>query len=290
MSAVLTHHAYGKSQVRLTKVTRQLGDLGDVARHEIKELSIAIQLEGDFDATYTCGDNSRVVATDSMKNTVYVLARNHPLADAESFGQALTNHFMETYPHVAAATVRLVEEPWQRLVVAGREHPHAFTGGASEKRTCTVTQTRQGLSIESGLEGLLLLKTTDSAFRGFIRDRYTTLPETDDRIFATRLVADWLYGEPPADWNDCHRLIRQTLVEGFARHHSLSVQQTLHAMGTAALDACRQLQRITLKMTNQHRLLVNLQPFALDNPNVVFAATDEPYGLITGTVARKADG
>jgi urate oxidase len=280
MTAVLTHHSYGKSQVRLTKVTRHPD------RHELKELCVAVRLEGDFDASYLRGDNSRVVATDTMKNTVYALAKDHALADIESFGQALARHFMEHYPHVSAATIEVAEQPWQRLVVDGREHPHAFAGGGGETRTCAVTLTRQGLRIRSGLDGLLLLKTTDSGFAGFLRDAYTTLPDTDDRIFATALSADWAYAEAAADWDRCHRLVREAMLSTFANHKSLSVQQTLYAMGAAALEACAEVEEISLRMPNKHRILVDLRPFGRENNNEVFVATEEPYGLITGTVKR----
>jgi urate oxidase len=280
MATVLSHNAYGKSQVRVTKVTRHAG------RHDLKELTVDIQLEGAFAASYTQGDNRRVVATDSMKNAVYVLARDHPLSDIEGFGQTLADHFIENYAHVTSACIRLIEQAWQRIVVKGEEHAHAFLGGANEGRTASVTRTRQGLRFESGLEDLLLLKTTDSAFRGFIRDRYTTLPETDDRIFATKLTAVWLYGSKPADWNRAHQLIRQTILEVFAEHRSLAVQETLYAMGKAALNACPEIEEIRLTMPNQHRILVNLHPFGLDNPNVVFVPTDEPFGLISGTLRR----
>ena len=165
MPAVLSHHAYGKSHVRLTKVTRHAD------RHDLTELCVAIRLEGDLAASYTQGDNRRVVPTDTMKNTVYALARDHPLADLESFGLTLANHFIETFSHVTTATVSLEEQPWQRITVDGREHPHAFVGGGSDKQTATVTLGRPGQRVESGLDGLLLLKTTDSAFRGFLRDR-----------------------------------------------------------------------------------------------------------------------
>src|SRR5262249_13256426 len=147
------------------------------------------------------GDNPRGVATAPMKNVVYALARKHPLTDVESFGQALADHFLSHYPHVSAATIDLAEQPWVRLVVDGREHPHAFVGGGTETRTCTVTGTRQGLRVASGLDGLLLLKTTDSAFAGFLRDEYTTLRDADDRLFATALSARWVYGATPADWD-----------------------------------------------------------------------------------------
>jgi urate oxidase len=280
MTAILSHNAYGKSRVRLTKVTRQAD------RHDLKELTIDIRLEGDFADSYTHGDNSRIIATDSMKNTVYVLAREHPLTDLESFGQHLTDFFLTHYPHVTSAQARLVEQPWRRITVAGQGHPHAFLGGGSEQRTCTVAATRRERRVESGLDNLLILKTTDSGFRGFIRDRYTTLPDTNDRIFATILTAGWQYRDMNADWNGCYQHLRQTLLEVFARHQSLSVQQTLHDMGVAALEACDAIQEITLTMPNQHRLLVNLQPFGLDNPNAIFVPTDEPFGLITGTLRR----
>ncbi len=281
MSAVLTQNAYGKSQIRLTKVTRHPD------YHEIKELSVNIQLEGDFEASYTMGDNSRIIATDSMKNTVYLLAKDHPLTSIESFGQALADHLLEKYTHVSTAQIELSEQPWQRIVVNGREHPHAFAGAGNEKRTCSVTRTRTGLNIKSGLDDLLLLKTTDSAFAGFIRDRYTTLPETGDRILATILTANWTYGESSVDWNGCHQRIRQTVLEIFAQHKSLSVQETLYAMGEAALSACKQIEHISLIMQNKHRLLVNLQPFGLENKNEILVATEEPYGLITGTMSRR---
>jgi urate oxidase len=281
MAAVLTHNAYGKSDVRLTKVTRH------GARNDVKELSVAVQLEGDFAAAYTQGDNSRLIATDSMKNAVYVLAKDHPLTDIETFGQALGRHFMESYSHIARATIDLEMKAWERITVNGEEHPHAFMGGRTEKRTCRVMLSPSGERIESGLTDLLLLKTTDSSFAGFIRDRYTTLPETDDRIFATMLTARWRYGMPAVEWDECHQLIRRTLLEMFADHESLSVQHTLHAMGSAALEACAQIDEINLEMPNQHRVLVNLEPFGLTNRNEIFVPTDEPFGLIRGTLSRR---
>jgi urate oxidase len=281
MSVVLAHNSCGKSKVRLTRVTRHAD------RHDLKHLDIAIQLEGDFAASYLQGDNSQVIATDTMKNTVYILAKERGVADIESFGQLLVDHFLKEYSQVSSATITLVEEPWKRLVAHGQEQPHAFTGGGSEKRTSIITGQRQGSHVESGLDGLLLLKTTKSAFTGFVRDRYTTLPETRDRIFATSLTAFWLYRALPEDCDQSHRVIRQTLLDVFAEHNSLGVQQTLCAMGTAALEVCGQIDEITLRMPNKHHLLVNLQPFGLDNKNEVFVATDEPYGLISGTMRRE---
>lgn len=281
MSATLIRNTYGKSHVRLTKVTRRTD------RHELKELSVDVQLEGDFSATYLHGDNAQVVATDTMKNIVYVCAKPHALDHLESFGADLAGHFLRHYPQVASVTIDLVEQPWQRIMIGGADHSHAFHGGGAEKRTGRITCGRgQEPRIESGLDDLLLLKTTDSSFTGFVRDAFTTLPESTDRIFATALSARWLFAATPSDYDLAHRQIRAAMLETFARHKSLSVQQTLHAMGVAALDACPAIDEIDLRMPNKHRLLVNLQPFGLENNNEIFVATDEPFGLITGTLRR----
>jgi urate oxidase len=279
MPVVLAHNAYGKSRVRLTKVQRHAD------RHDLIEWSIDVRLEGDFAAAYTAGDNRQVVATDTMKNVVYAHAADHTLTSPEPFALVLGRHFLDSYPQVESAAVHIRVEPWQRIEVGGRPHRHAFLGGGTERRTCTVEQTRQGKRIVAGIADLMLLKTADSAFRDFHRDAYTMLPDTDDRIFATSLTADWQYADATG-WDADHAAVRRALLETFAGHPSLGVQHTLHAMGEAALAAAPSVEEITLMMPNRHRLLVNLAPFGRENPNAVFVATDEPHGLITGTLRR----
>lgn len=282
MPAQLVHNAYGKSLVRLTKVTRH------AERHDLKELTVAIQLQGEFSAAYTEGDNRPVIPTDTMKNTVYALARHHSLTTIEEFAHSLARHFLSLQgaEHVAAAKVEIVEQAWQRLMVQGQEHPHAFAGGGDEKRTCTVQATRQQTHTLVGIDDLLLLKTTDSAFRDFPRVQYTTLKDADDRIFATILQAQWHYRTAAVAWDQCHAAVRRALLETFATHRSLGVQHTLYAMGEAALAQCADLEEIRITMPNKHRLLVDLTPFAMDNPNAVFVPTEEPHGLISGTLRR----
>ena len=281
MASVLTSHSYGKSKVRLTRVTR----LPD--RHEVRELTADIRLEGEFAESYTLGDNRQIIATDTMKNVVYALAQGRPAEAIEDFAAALAGHFVTSHDHVESATVRLVERPWRRIEVDGVASPHAFEGGGDESRTTTVRRDRRGLRVESGLDGLQVLKTTGSAFAGFLRDAYTTLAETTDRIFATEVQARWVYRDgATVDWDAAHRSIRTAMLETFATHESLSVQQTLHAMGEAALVACDAAEEITLTMPNKHRILVDLERFGRSNVNEVFVATDEPFGLITGTLRR----
>lgn len=279
MSATLTHNSYGKSQVRLTRVTRHAD------RHDLKELDVSIQLEGDFAASYLSGDNRQCIATDSMKNTVYVLAKRHGVNGVETFGQLLASHFLQEYRQVSCATIAIEEQPWQRIVVDGREHPHAFVGGGSERRLCSVVATRDALKVESGLDGLLVLKTTDSGWANFVRDQYTTLPDTHDRIFATVVSARWTC-KTAGDWDATYGAVRRTILEVFATHKSDGVQQTLYAMGAAVLEGCKPIDEIKITMPNKHRIPMNLQPFGLDNANEVFVATDEPYGLISGTIRR----
>jgi urate oxidase len=285
VSIVLTEHSYGKTRIRLTKVTRRAD------RHDIRELTIEIRLEGDFDDAYTAGDNRLIIPTDTMKNVVYAMAGEHTLDSIEGFGLALAGHFVEQHGHVERATARLVEHPLKRIRVGGVEHPHAFAGQGLETRTSTVRRGRDGLHVESGIADLFLLKTTNSAFAGFLRDRYTTLPDSADRILATMLTADWLTSVDDAerfDWNTAHTEVRRVLIETFASHRSLSLQQTLHEMGAAVLAACPRVERITLNMPNKHRILADLRPFGLDNVDEVFVATDEPHGTITGTLERAA--
>jgi urate oxidase len=282
VTAVLTDHSYGKSRIKLTKVTR------GALRHDVRELSIDIALEGGFDRSYTEGDNRLVIPTDTMKNVAFALAKQHPLESIEEFAAVIAGHFLEHHAHVSTARVRIDEQPLDRIRVDGRDHPHAFSGSSSERRTATVTQTRHALYVESGLGDLFLLKSTGSSFCGFLTDRFTTLKDAPDRILATMLDAIWLYEDQLVNWNESHVRIRQSLLEVFALHNSLSVQQTLYAMGETALAGAPEVQKITLTMPNKHRILADLKPFGLDNANEIFIATDEPYGSITGTVSRES--
>jgi urate oxidase len=279
--------SYGKSRVRLTKVDR------DTDVHQITELSVDVELDGNFAAAYAQGDNSLVLPTDTMKNTVYAFARELDPSELETFAWTLGSHFVENFEHVSHAAVKITETPWQRLVIDGESHPHAFLGTSTERHTCQTIVTRpekgdepEG-SIECGLEGLVLLKTTDSGFSKFLRDEFTTLKETDDRIFATAVSAKWAYNDTPDDWRKIRERIRTILIREFAARFSPSVQATLYEMAAAVLDAEPVVEEINLTMPNLHRHLVDLSPFELDNPNVLFVPTDEPHGNITAGVCRE---
>ncbi len=280
---VLGANRYGKSRIRLVKVRR--GPTGSVdAPHELLDLTIDVMLEGAFGAVYVDGDNAACLATDTMKNTVYAFARMNEIAHVETFALKLASHFVEQ-PAVAGAAVAAIEHRWDRLAAHGHTHPHAFVQRGGEQWTTKVRHDAAGTRVSSGLTNLVVLKTSDSAFAGFPRDAYTTLPETTDRILATAVTAVWAYRSDTADFGARER-IRTALVESFAAHDSRSVQHTLYAMGEAALAACSDITEISLSLPNRHHVLVDLQPFGLDNPNEIFVATDQPFGLIEATVRR----
>lgn len=280
MSIVLSQSGYGKSEIRLVKVSRR------ARGHDLRDVTVDVGLEGDFDAAYIAGDNTGLLATDTMRNTVYALAKQYPIDPIESFGGRLIEHFLAAGPGVTRARVHIVEHPWARLEVGGRPNEHAFERGSGGNRVATVVGDGGEPQIEAGIEDLLVLKTTGSGWEGFLRDRYTTLPETSDRILATIITARWSYRRGDIEFGAAWSGVRRTILEAFCDHYSPSVQFTLHHMGKAVLGAHADVQRISFSLPNKHHLLYDLERFGLENENEIFHATSEPYGLIEGTVER----
>jgi urate oxidase len=279
MPVTLTDDNYGKQAVRLVTVRR------GPDRHELKDVTVAIRFEGDFTAAYVDGDNRGVFPTDTMKNTVYALAAEHPFDDVEDFGLALTDHFLQASPRAASVRVDLTEHLWEPIEAGGSPHPHAFRRAGSEQRTAIVTRNQEGATVLAGIADLVVMKTAKSAFEGFPRDRYTTLKETSDRLLATAVQATWRYTRPSVAFGTLWREVRRLLLETFANHDSRSVQHTLHAMGEAVLETL-DVEEIHLSMPNKHHIPVDLTPFGLESRNEIFVATGEPYGLIEGTLRR----
>lgn len=281
MAVILSNNNYGKSRVRLVKVNRSK------EAHEIKDLNFEIQLEGDFETAHTIGDNSKILPTDTMKNTVYVFAAQHDIVDIESFALLLTEHFLSNNDQVSRVVIKVSDNIWRRIKVEGKSHPHAFIQCGDEKRTTKIESARESKTITSGIEDLLVLKTSDSGFAGFVKDEYTTLPEVTDRIFATVVKASWVYKDGEIEFGKSWNNTRSLLIETFAAHDSLSVQHTLYAMGKAVLDSCDEIVEISLSMPNKHNLPVDLTPLGLENRNEVFLPVDEPHGLIEATLKRE---
>ncbi|MDQ0376740.1 factor-independent urate hydroxylase [Amycolatopsis thermophila] len=280
MAIRLGPNQYGKAEVRLVTVTRT------GAVHHLKDLTVSTALRGDLAKTHLTGDNSDVVATDTQKNTVYAFAKESPVGEIEDFALRLGRHFVREFAQITGARVTIDEHGWERITVGGRPHDHAFSRAGEEKRTTVVTVENDRHWVVSGLRDLVVLKSAGSEFHGFPRDRYTTLAETHDRILATAVTARWRYQGRDVDWHKSFAEIRRILLETFATKHSLSLQQTLYAMGEAVLAERAEVAEIRLSMPNKHHFAVDLGPFGLTNDNEVFHAADRPYGLIEGTVLR----
>jgi urate oxidase len=280
VAIVLGPNQYGKAEVRLVTVDRS----GPI--HHIKDLTVSTSLRGSLERTHLTGDNADVVATDTQKNTVYAFAKESPVGEIEDFALRLGRHFVDTFSHITGARVLIEEHGWDRIAVDGRPHDHSFSKAGNEKRTTAVTVQGDDAWVVSGLDDLVLLKSTGSEFHGFPRDKYTTLAETTDRILATAVTARWRYQSGGIDWAKSHHEVRRIMLETFATKHSLSLQQTLYAMGEAVLQARPEVAEVRLSLPNKHHFLVDLKPFGLSNDNEVFYAADRPYGLIEGTVLR----
>ena len=276
----LLRNRYGKARVRVMKILRE------GATHTIKEIDVAALLTGDFAASYTSADNSKVVATDTIKNTVNVVAKQHLGEEIERFGVSLGDHFLKQYQQVESASAEITSKHWQRMEIDGKPHPHSFKAGSEAKAWTRVVCTRDSQVIESGVRDLVILKSTGSGWEGYPRDEYTTLPETNDRILATSFEATWAWSSAPANYDIANDAILAAMLKVFAENYSPSAQASVFAMGSAALEACPEISRVDMAMPNKHCLLINLKPFGLENANEVFVPTDEPHGQIEGSVVR----
>ncbi|HLU59909.1 MAG TPA: urate oxidase [Pseudonocardia sp.] len=280
MGIVLGANQYGKAENRLVRIYRE------TARHEIRDVTVSTALRGDFADAHLHGDQSKVLPTDTQKNTAYAFAKEHGLRAIEDYAITLARHFVDDVEPVRGARISVDEFAWERVPVGAEGHDHTWVRRGPEVRTTVVDVSDAGTEVVSGLRDLVLLKSTGSEFAGFLKDRYTTLEETHDRIMSTSLVARWRYTSLEIDWDKTWGDVRRILLEQFATVHSLALQQTLWEMGRAVLEAHPEVAEISLQAPNKHHFVVDLSPFGLENPNEVFYAADRPYGLIEATVTR----
>ena len=274
MAIVLGPNRYGKAETRLVRVFKD----GDT--HRLADLNVSVALSGDLAATHLTGDNSGVLPTDTMKNTVYAFAKQHGVGEPEAFGLLLARHFVETQPQVHAAKVSIEAFAWERL------GPHSFQRKGGFTRTALINVSEAGTQVVSGISGLVLLNSTASEFHGYPHDKYTTLKETTDRVLATAVDAKWRHLSDKSDWADSFAGATAALTDAFVNTYSYSLQQTLFSMGSRVLESRPEIAEVRLALPNKHHYLVDLAPFGLENDNEVFIAGDRPYGLIEGTVTR----
>ncbi|HET6292463.1 MAG TPA: urate oxidase [Kribbella sp.] len=284
MAIHLGANQYGKAESRVVRIYR------DTPRHQIRDLNVSSALRGRFENAHTTGDQSDVLPTDSQKNTAFAFAKEKGVGAIEDFALTLGDQFLQASAAADGARVEIEEYPWERISVDGAGHDHSFVRSGSGLRTTVVNVEGRGEDrrayVVSGIRDLVVLKSTGSEFHGFLKDKYTTLPETDDRILATSLVARWRYDHTDVDWDKSYDEIKGLLLEQFAKIHSLALQQTLYGMGEAVLQRHPEVAEIKFSAPNKHHFLVDLSPFGVENPGEVFIAADRPYGLIEATVVR----
>ena len=276
----LASHRYGKARVRVAKILRSKD------RQSIVEIDVAAMLEGDFESSYTAGDNTKVVPTDTIKNTINILAKEKLGEELEPFAIALGEHFLKRYQQVRSASIEVSARDWRRMEVDGKPHAHSFVAGSDAKMFTRVECTRDSQSVESGIRDFLILKSTGSGFENYPKDEFTTLPETADRILATSFSATWAFAKSPSSYRDRNDKIISAMLKVFAHNYSPSAQTTLFEMGTAALQVCPEISRIELAMPNKHYLPIDLSRLGRENKNEIFTPTEEPYGQIEAVITR----
>lgn len=279
---ILGQNNYGKSEIRLVKVKR------DTEHHELWDLNVRVVLEGDFAPAHYGDDNSQLLATDTMRNTVYALAKDHLTESIEEFGLVLVDHFLQAGPTVTSCRVEFTQFPWSRIAVNGQGHEHSFIRGRGERKAKVSGDESGNRRVEVGMDDVYVMKTTNSGWENFLREQYTTLPETNDRILATVITAKWWYNTLDADFDRLWHGVRERTLATFTDHYSPSAQHTLYRMGEAVLEAFPEVDKIWYSLPNVHHIAYDLERFGIENKDDIFHATQDPYGQIEGHVQRES--
>ena len=276
----LIQNRYGKGRVRVMRVFR------DGEYNEVRDLNIKTMLDGDFASAFTQGDNRTTVATDTIKNICYIVARENMQACAEEYAQKLADRFLSRYPQVEKVTISTSETGWTRYPIDGTPHPHTFTLNGNGKPTVDLVATREGSTVASGIAGYTFMKSTQSGWVDYVFDEYTTLPPTTDRIAATAMDASWTWRAVPPDYEAANAKLLATMLKVFGTTYSLGVQDSLYRLGEAGLEAIPELATISMACPNKHYIPMKLDQFGQSSDNMIFIATDEPHGQIECTVGR----
>jgi urate oxidase len=281
MGIQLTHSDYGTARVRLLRVTRR------DSHHDVKDRTLSIRLEGDFAVAHSAGDNRKILPEDTLRNTIYVLAKQYSAEAIEEFALHVIEHFLTYNPQVSQAEIAAHERPWVRMPFGEKGHPTAFLAGSEERRMTRIRATRQQTTLQSGIENLTVLRTADCSFTDFLRDPYTTVRDAGDRILSSSLSAVWTFADAEASYSTVYHGVRKMLLETFATHESKSLQHTLYAMGQAVLDNFDMIREIRLSLPEKQYLLLDLKPFGMENYNEVFQPMEEPQGIAEATLRRE---
>lgn len=280
MPVIIAQDSYGEAGIRLVKVARLPG------RHALKELTVAVRFEGDFEPSYAAGENSNILPGDTVKNTVFALAKLYSIEHIEEFAQTIVDHFLTDNPQIARVHIDIAEHLWNRVNFGGKPHAFAFTPAGPEKRIAAVSGARSSTTIEAGVQDLVLLKTAGAGFEGYRRDPFTTLQASSNGVLATSVNARWRYAETDIAFGTYWHGIRETMLETFIEHESRSLQNTLYVMAEAVLDRYRDIVEISLALPNRGWVQAELSKLGLENENDVFVPMDEPHEVIQAIVKR----
>ncbi len=278
--AKMESNQYGKCRVRVLKVMKG-------KKHKVCELEADVLLRGDLDDSYLSDDNSSIVPTDTVKNTVHALAHDYLGTCRVSFAKIIGSHFLSKYPHLDGVSVELRERRWGRMEIAGEAHPHSFFEEANGTWFCRGDFERdEDPVLSAGIMDHLVLKTTGSGFEGYNTCDLTTLPPTADRILSTRMTLEWFYRVDAEEYRSADDLVLEAAYRIFAETYSPSVQRTLFEIGEAALKAMPGIIKIALNLPNVHFLGMDLTKLGRPGNDTLFLPTDEPHGEIEAVVTR----
>lgn len=282
MTIELAHNSYGESRIRLIRLMHRGGF------HEVKDLTLDVRFEGDFDASHRQGENRAILPAETIKNTVYVLSRQYPAEAIEEFAFHLTEHFLTYNPQITRVDIRISERPWSRITMGDKGHASSFVSTADERRTTHISARREKIILHSGLEDLQLMKTAGFSFSGFLRDPYTTLPENQQRILCASLAANWNYPspEPEMPFSTIWHGARKTILETFAAHEGKSLQHTLYALAHAVLENFEAMSEIQLRILDNYCPAVDLKSFGMENDSELFVPIEELQGAASLVLRR----
>ncbi|MEX5237956.1 factor-independent urate hydroxylase [Kocuria arenosa] len=276
-TVVLGKNQYGKAENHVVRVNR------DTDRHEIRDLVVTSQLRGDLEAVHTEGDNAHCVPTDTQKNTVFAFAQKYGIDSPEALLLQLADHFTGEFQWITGGRWAAQEHAWNRI----DDHDHCFVQNKDEVRTAVVVAQGGSRTVISGFKDLTVLKSTESGFTGYPKDRYTTLVETEDRIMSTDVATRWRYNTTDVDFDAVYEDVKKIILSKFTDHYSRALQETLYLMGRAVIEAHPEIDEIKFSCPNKHHFVYNLDFCGLDNDKETHWAADRPYGLIEATIQRK---
>ena len=276
-TVVLGRNQYGKAENHVVRINR------DTDRHEIRDLVVTSQLRGDLEEVHTVGDNAHCVPTDTQKQTVFAFAQQYGIDSPERFLLRLADHFTGEFEWITGGRWAAQEHAWNRI----DDHDHCFVQRKDEVRTAVVVADGEERTVISGFKDLTVLKSTQSGFTGYPKDKYTVLPETEDRIMSTDIATRWRYNTAEVDFDAVYEDVKRIILTKFTDHYSKALQETLYLMGKAVIEAHPEIDEIKFSCPNKHHFVYDLGFCGLENDKETHWAADRPYGLIEATIQRK---